>query len=229
MSQGDFVNRLTRYGVAAMAGAVALGGAPQSEAALVFLDLSGAPLTASSPVTSQFVDILGFATGAASFSIATSVGFRYDNPLAPGSELVLFASFSEGSVAGLRGNNGAQIGFVGGGGSYVVNVGTVGNTATSLNGTMGHYLFYSGYGGGQFALDAPGVAFFQFTNTQTGMTHNGWLDVVVDSGGSVSITGITVDTGNSGGVPEPSSMALLCMGAAGVASYRRRRREPAED
>ena len=207
-------NRIVKYSVAATAATAASLAATQSaDADIVFLDLSGSPIFSNTSVEA-FVDILGFAEGASTISVtyATSA-FSGANPLAPNSEFMIRGT---GPVTQVRGNNGAQFGYyILGGYYYVSNVGSVGNFAANFNGTNNLSMYFDGFGG-PFSPGVPGIAHFTFTNTQTGGTHNAWLHLQTDGPAGdrqATVTGITVDT-----IPEPASgMALLCLGAAGIA------------
>lgn len=68
-------------------------------------------------------------------------------------------------------------------------------------------------------------------------THYGWAEVTVNQGltatlnrfGYEDVAGASVETGDIGGgeVPEPGSMSLMILGAAGLAAYRRLRKRKA--
>lgn len=200
-----------------------------------------------------FLAINGFAAGASTFGYAFSQNaFSGANPLGgTATDVVLRAGwFANGTNANgfgqLNARNGGGIAIsnvilntsLGNGlGTFaidlVANVGSAFNTGgTAFNGNPGstngnlnfNGLPYYAGGGGPWGNGLPnaGTAYFQFVNATDGQTYDGWLDIEFSVVGDVltqTVTGIHVDTG----IPEPSSMALLCMGAAGLAAYRRRR------
>lgn len=215
-------NRLRKYSVAAASlTAAAAATSATADADIVFLDLSASPVSSTDSVET-FVDILGFTRGASSISISVATStYSAGNPLAPNSEFMLRGF---GPSTSVRGNNGAEFGYYSNGGYlYLENVGAVGNVASAFDGTNNLTMYFDAYGG-PFDVDTPGVAHFTFTNTDDGETYNGWLDLVttgVAGDRTVQLTGITVDTLEA--IPEPTGMALLCLGAAGIGTYRRRK------
>jgi hypothetical protein len=224
--QQSLSSRISKYSLAAASATAAAVTTTSADADLVFLDLSGSPVFSNSSLET-FVDILPFAPDATAISIATSKNSQYAaNPLAPNSEFMIRGV---GAFTGVRGNNGNVFSaYTIGNYFYLSNVGAVGNRGAGnlISGTPGASLtmYFDGYGG-PFAPDTPGVAYMQFTNTQTGQIHDAWLDLVTTGAAAareVQLTGITVDT--TAAIPEPASgMALLCLGAIGIAGYRRRR------
>ena len=75
---------------------------------------------------------------------------------------------------------------------------------------------------------------FRFLNEGNGLVNYGWLQVSLGTSftdSSRSIVGYAYETNGTGitvgntstATPEPSSLALLSIGAAGLAAYRRRR------
>lgn len=215
--------RLKKYGLAAVSVATTGMAISSADAAQVSLPVN----ITSSNSFETFIDILPFATGATSIAVNTVTNsFSGANPLAPNSELMLRGV---PTLAQLRGNNGAAVAvFTASSYIYVRNVGQCfalppGGMGTFMQaGGPNPSLTYPAFGGGDFPVGTPGVAYFTFTNTGTGMTHDGWAEIVVQPGLTPTITRLCVDTGV---VPEPTSMGLLCMGAAGVAAFRRRKRE----
>ncbi|MEZ6093785.1 MAG: PEP-CTERM sorting domain-containing protein [Pirellulaceae bacterium] len=209
-----------KYTAAAASVTAATMAADSAEADLVFLDLSASPITSAGSIE-NFVDILPFAKGATAISVTFSTNsFSGANPLAPNSEFMIRGA---GGGTQVRGNNGAQFGYYTIGAYYYVqNVGAVGNFATAFDGANNLTMYYDGYGGP--IGFTPGIAHFTFTNTGDGQTYNGWLELVTEGTAGArqaTLNGIWVDTQT---VPEPTSgMALLCLGAAGIAGYRRRR------
>ena len=83
--------------------------------------------------------------------------------------------------------------------------------------------------GAQVTFNAPNYFGVQFTNEAlANITNYGWIEITFGANaGSRTITGWAYeDSGSSITVtpmPEPSSMALLSVGAAGLVAYRRRR------
>lgn len=216
--------RLSKYGVAAVS-AVATGlGANAAQASLVTL-----PVNINSQNSIEtFIDILPFAPGANSIAVNfTNSSVSAANPLAPNSELMLRGYLGGAQV---RGNNGAQVAaFVSSGYLYVRGVAApfvqpAFNAGTFMVGsTYNASLTYTAFGNGDFPPGSTHVAYFTFNNPASGLT-NGWLTIQMNGTASnlnPTITAIHVDTG----VPEPTSMALLCLGAAGLLARRRRNRE----
>jgi hypothetical protein len=91
-------------------------------------------------------------------------------------------------------------------------------------------------GTGAVQVNANNYFGFRFLNEADGQLHYGWATVAISSAlnsaprtivemwyESVANTGIAA--GDTVGVPEPSSAALLALGAAGLAALRRRNRK----
>ena len=188
------------------------------------------------------------------YSFAQS-SFSGNNPLGgPATDFVIRAVFAPTTgTAQIVARNGAAVAFrsyyvtgPGGTGSIAMAV-NVGSAFNPVPGTMGTTFFGipgsttgnlrlvtwpwqdDGMGNdpGGFA-GGTGTMAMTFRNEADGYTHQGWLDVSFQDDGAgflqQTITGIHVET--IGVVPEPaSSMILLCMGAAGLATYRRRKSE----
>jgi len=88
-------------------------------------------------------------------------------------------------------------------------------------------------------VNATNYIGFRFLNESDGLLHYGWASVIVGAAfntagrnvgeiwyESDANTGILVgDTGAAAATPEPSSVALLAMGAAGLLAARRRRKQ----
>lgn len=97
----------------------------------------------------------------------------------------------------------------------------------------------NGVSAGEFSDTAPGYVGFRFTQPLNGTPteYYGWLSIgpiaadyssyhVYDW--AYDIGGIAPGAGRPAPVPEPSSLALLAMGAGGLTCYRLRRRRPDE-
>ena len=91
-------------------------------------------------------------------------------------------------------------------------------------------------GTGAFQLNANNLFGFRFLNEADGQLHYGW-GIVALSGALnsaprtvvemwyESVANAGIQAGDTVGVPEPSSAALLALGAAGIAALRRRNRK----
>jgi hypothetical protein len=129
--------------------------------------------------------------------------------------------------------------FVLAGGSHVVRLGesvTVGPASPfggNLYGTMARSTGGVPQGGAPWNGGGQGYIGLRFVFG--GQTYYGWADVTVNSGYTATlnrfaydnVAGTPVVTGQTGEVPEPGSMSLLILGAAGLAAYRRLRKRRA--
>lgn len=180
-------------------------------------------------------------------------GYSFGNPLGgTATDFMIRAVFSVTTgTAQIGGRNGAKVAaapyyVTGSGGTgfaqMAVNVGSAFNPpvgATSFVGPSpnsgGSLLLVTwpwqdngtGMDPGGFA-SGSGTMAMTFINSQTGFLHNAWLDVSFGDDGlgnlQQTITGIHIDSVGTQVVPEPASgMMLLCLGAAGLATYRRRK------
>jgi hypothetical protein len=222
-----FEARLKHYGAMSLAIAGAAF-APQGHASTIFYSGNG-ETAASSPV------FFNFFTGAANHTGVPSNGsFGLMRTLSPsthgsfarigwlaaphGSKGILDTAI--GSVANLP--RGA---FVGPGETqtFVTHFGHFGSLAKKYDsvGTFGNFepVPQTGYVGLEFG--GPGGEYY------------GWANVTVNSDYSITLNGFAYNnTPNQGivvePVPEPSSLLLLTLGAAGIAAYRRKRATRAE-
>jgi hypothetical protein len=82
---------------------------------------------------------------------------------------------------------------------------------------------------GPWANTSAGYLGLKFTTS--GQTHLGWADIAIDRGTpsltlrSYAYNDVANASINAGEVPEPSSLALFAIGAAGVLALRRRRHQ----
>lgn len=212
--------RLGKYAAAAAA-TVAAGVASDASADLVTLPVG---ITAADSLE-VFVDILPFASGASSISIATATSsFSVANPLTPNSELMIRGA---AGFTGLRANNGAAMSYYVSGAFSYIEVGAtpfVVPAAPNLE-IASNVLtaYYDGYGG-PIGVGATETTYFQFVNTGTGLVHDAWASFT--TGGTAGDREFTLETlfVDTDPIPEPNSMGLLLLGAAGISAYRGRRR-----
>jgi hypothetical protein len=88
-------------------------------------------------------------------------------------------------------------------------------------------------GVGQFQLNATNYVGFRFLDEVDGLTHFGWASIILSGAANSQPRSVGQiwyeDQANTGilvgdtGTPEPSSAALLALGAAGLLAVRRRR------
>jgi hypothetical protein len=78
-----------------------------------------------------------------------------------------------------------------------------------------------------------GFAYLGLRFTMSAQEYLGWAQISINQGapsltlrdyGYNDVAGGSINAGDSGAVPEPSSLALFAMGAAGVVALRRRRK-----
>lgn len=221
-------NRMKRVG--RLAGSVAgflpaaqfaaLGGA----AAVLAPEASATPVASSAanvviPITTAGVYI-NVVTGVVATSPAAVPGWDL-NPWGSGSLFVWSAT--SGGVMSAPGGSTTLVGNLPGG-TLVDGTGVFGTSNSSAT-----------TGIGAFQTNATNFVGFRFLNESDGLTHFGWASLLVGAtlntaGRSVgeiwyesqANTGILVGDTGAAATPEPSSAALLAVGAAGLLAIRRR-------
>jgi len=180
-----------------------------------------------------------FYSGVVNINMTGPVGYYQFTPLntAISNNVVGIFKQGNGGTFGLAffGAYGQVAGFASGPFLYAYNLGPVGGQVISaLNFTPNSYFntmaFNGGYANSQFLNPGVGMVAFKFISPAEGWMHYGWARV--DMTGA-PLNGMTlVDWAYSdqpgfqaGQLPEPASLGLLAAGAAGVAMWRRQRRE----
>jgi hypothetical protein len=208
LSQADRLLGRTATAVAVAAGAGLLGATPTAQAAIVY---SG---TVSIPVPDNIDGVyLNVVTGA--FGAVGPAGWDLNPYSAVVGQFNLW-----GATATTWYSPSATVG-----GPYPIPTGTV---------VSGPAANFQRPGGGtnvgtQVTFNAANYFGFQFTNEALANANNfGWIEITFGADAATrTITGWAYE--DSGApitvtpVPEPSSMALLSVGAAGLVAYRRRR------
>ena len=236
--------RLAKYSVAAVAVAATGLTTADLDAAIVSSGNLGNALLA---VNSQelFVSLNGFTEGALAFGgFSTAVDpSSVGNPLAGNTDIMLRgAGFFTSGNANISARNGGWLAVTSGTrDELAINLPSAGVLPT---GGAGTYFLTGGQRADLFentqspdhgnfnnppssGFGSDGFAHFHFTNKLTGLRHYGWLDITISDGGGAGTMQVRINEifYQSNSIPEPaSSMTLLCMGAAGLAAYRRRRK-----
>ncbi len=214
---GDFEKRLTAYGLTA---ALLLAGPQSAKAAEVVWDISD--LTSGSNEYLAFNVITGGAsvsTGFRSSGVSAQGSFAFDHTYSFGYKNIIGPANS--SLAGFVGYGG-----LGSGPRYALALNpssSVGpadsfaaNTSWPSYGNSAIMSYFNGNTG-----RAVGLKFDIGANT-----HYGWAQVDVGAVGSdvtLAMFGYNDTAGEASHIPEPSSLGLLALGAAGLAKRRRKK------
>jgi len=165
--------------------------------------------------------------------------------LAPGASfipahLATTSGFEGIALIGFRGAVSAAFNGATGGYAYVSRLGagqdpTAHQFITSASGFFPGYgtlAFRSGYGGDQWLATGEGFVGFRF-NTGSGVQY-GWARLTMNSGAPLNSFTLNdfawADVGQSivtGQIPEPGSLGLLALGAAGLVAWRKQRAKAA--
>ncbi|MFV0336686.1 MAG: PEP-CTERM sorting domain-containing protein [Chthoniobacterales bacterium] len=207
-------------------GAVLSALAPQADAGIV--SASGLPAFPPDSAGNSFWDVDGNGTNDFRLFNYFSYAAKIYSTSYNGAKFVLtgavssfkFANLSAGFLVGNTLPGGAIFGSAFAYSAINQNAVTVGN---ALGGYMG-----AGW-------TNPGTGYFGFSFISDGNTYYGWAEMVIGDRGSVSQPGdnymitrayYNATPGESiqvGAIPEPSSVALLALGAGGLAAWRRRK------
>lgn len=203
----------------------ALALAPAADAAIMYSGVQNITLTRTSPtaVLSTQIDLNG--DGVVDFGLQLD-GIQGSSGSVAGAFLVGIGGFflKTGSLNSVR-RLASSFNFSSvSAGSFSPNVGTL-RSATDAGQSRGQW---------PSVVTTSGFAGVAFIDTQ-GHSHLGWIRLAIQNdaaGLPVQLTAVdwawqTVEGSpiHVGSVPEPSSLALLAAGAAGVAAFRRRRAE----
>jgi hypothetical protein len=105
---------------------------------------------------------------------------------------------------------------------------------SSLNGTLAEEPVHASIGSAPFGHFNPASSdlsgYLGLEVLQNGTPEYGWADIQVNSDYSVSLNSFALQTDGDpleAGSPEPASILLLALGAAGIAAYRSKRKAKA--
>lgn len=215
---------LNKLNVALFTGAAALFmAAPAVEAAIVYTNLTSAPLTIPNSIDGIYLNVVTGATGSSGSAV-------------PGWDLNPY-------------NNGAGLTFYGAASpSGILATGTAGLNAVTQSLAVGFVIsstpltgFYNQFQTTAAAFQTPGQRYvgFRFLNESTSTINYGWALISTSAGTTGSLgfpasilgyayenTGLSIMAGQISAVPEPSTFAMFGVavaGALGLGAARRRR------
>jgi len=206
-SKGSLEKRLASYGAMSLAVASGVLAGPAHAASFLYTDTSSWPLNSTATGTVYFNPATG---GYGHSSTAAFKLFHQTGTHSSGSRLIIWGIASGAGVAG------------------TTNLATKFGVSSAVS--AGHAAFFgierlefssSGNHRGNFNTgDDAYVGLFL-------NGHYGWARVSISSGYQAQLLGFEYQTGagspaTGSDVPEPSSLLLLAMGAAGIAAYRRK-------
>ena len=218
--------RLALYGVAA--GAALASGASQANADLITLDLTGLSLsTRTTPINGNlFFDVN-----------ATSPGAAVGTAFFAGADFYFKNSSGGGTMtAGIVGT-GSTLNAIVVSKFDAVRFTTSDNIGPSAAKFLNFaFIAFQSTGGtsGNFAPGDTGYIGLRFTFADPSDIHYGWANITLNNDYTVTLNALGYESDantaahvEAAAIPEPSTIALLALGAVGVAAFRKRQRNAA--